>query len=55
MTDVDISIVIAARNMERYIEATLASVVQDDYPTREIIVVDDVRSSPGLMIRASRS
>jgi glycosyltransferase involved in cell wall biosynthesis len=41
MTDVDISIVIAARNMERYIEATLASVVQDDYPTREIIVVDD--------------
>jgi glycosyltransferase involved in cell wall biosynthesis len=41
ITNVEISIIIAARNMERYIRDTLASVVADTYPTREIIVVDD--------------
>jgi glycosyltransferase involved in cell wall biosynthesis len=41
MTIIDVSIIIAARNMERYVEATLASVICETDPSREIIVVDD--------------
>jgi glycosyltransferase involved in cell wall biosynthesis len=41
MTDVDVSIIIAARDMERYIGETLASVLGESLPSREIIVVDD--------------
>jgi glycosyltransferase involved in cell wall biosynthesis len=53
MTDVDISIIIAARDMERYVGATLASVLADNVPSREIIVVDDGSTDQtGTIVRA---
>jgi glycosyltransferase involved in cell wall biosynthesis len=41
MSNIEISIIIAARNMERFIGETLASVLKEQVPSREIIVVDD--------------
>lgn len=50
MQDNMISVIIPVYNAERYIKYTLDSVVSQDYPEKEIVIVDDCSSDQSPII-----